>query len=554
MLLGGIVILICYIPYLIIGSDSYILIHDYLDSYISHFKMLSNANAFFDYSVNIPVMGGLSRSCFDLSNWITNSLLFNLPLFSAIVINDFLVHFVAFIGMFLLLEKLINSESKHKDVLCLCSAICFASIPFYSILGISSAGIPLVFYAFYNLTEEKRIILSYSLIVLFCFFSYMILSGVFVGFVLVVLFALKWKKEKIIPKFFLGGLVLMGACYIVTNFHLFLDYFTQSNIQPHRTEFLYNASITSIIKNHISLFLYTQYHSGALITIPIIFAACYLWCKNKTIGSKPMLISIIIISIVVFCFVYRIICSHLEKGSIFLQFQFDRIYFLLPTLWIILFAYFLHDIIKNRFGKWVCGTLVLLVLIGTFSQTKQYTFYIKKYVFHKQEEPTFKQFFDVSLFEEIGAYINKPKKNYKIASIGMFPAIAQYSGFYCIDGYWNVYPLAYKHEFRKVIANELAKSEELLNYFDNWGSRCYIFSSELGKKYQYGKNCGVVVHQLDVNTRQLQKMGCQYVFSAVPIENFEELGWEFKKSFTTDNSFWKIFLYRIPDETNVEKS
>ena len=545
MLLGGIVILICYIPYLIIGSDSYILIHDYLDSYISHFKMLSNANAFFDYSVNIPVMGGLSRSCFDLSNWITNSLLFNLPLFSAIVINDFLVHFVAFVGMFLLLEKLINSESKHKNVLCFCSAICFASIPFYSILGISSAGIPLVFYAFYNLNEEKRIILSYSLIVLFCLFSYMILSGVFVGFVLVVLFALKWKKEKTIPKFFLGGLVLMGMCYIVTNFHLFMDYFTLSNIQPHRTEFLYNVSITSIIKNHISLFLRTQYHSGALITIPIIIAALYIWGKNKTIGSKPMLISIAIISIVVFCFIYRIICSYLGRGNLFLQFQFDRIYFLLPTLWIILFAYLLQDIIKNRFGKWVCGTLVLLVLIGTFSQTKQYTFYIKKYVFHKQEEPTFKQFFDVSLFEEVGTYINKPKKNYKIASIGMYPAIAQYSGFYCIDGYWNVYPLAYKHEFRKIIANELTKSEELSNYFDNWGSRCYIFSSELGEHYVFGKNINTSINSLNVDTDQLRKMGCEYVFSTVPILNYEQLGWTFERYFTNKESFWKIYLYKI---------
>lgn len=173
-------------------------------------------------------------------------------------------------------------------------------------------------------------------------------------------------------------------------------------------------------------------------------------------------------------------------------------------------------------------------------------FQVKKLVFQKQTEPTYQQFFDTKLFSQIEAYIGDSKQNYQTASIGLYPAVAQYNGFKCIDGYWNSYPLEYKHNFRKIIASELNKSDELKNYFDHWGSRCYIFSAELGKEYRYGKNCGKAIQKLDINTDQFREMGCRYIFSAVPILNYEELGWSFEKSFSTDQSFWKIYLYRIP--------
>lgn len=35
-------------------------------------------------------------------------------------------------------------------------------------------------------------------------------------------------------------------------------------------------------------------------------------------------------------------------------------------------------------------------------------------------------------------------------------------------------PLEYKHSFRKVIEEELAKAPETRAYFDEWGSRCYL--------------------------------------------------------------------------------
>ena len=130
-------------------------------------------------------------------------------------------------------------------------------------------------------------------------------------------------------------------------------------------------------------------------------------------------------------------------------------------------------------------------------------FQAKKFFLHHQSEPTYHQFFDEELFSQITEYIKKPKQEYAVACIGLYPAVAQYNGFYCIDGYWNAYPLEYKHEFRKIIESELEKDNDLKNYYDHWGSRCYIFSSELGKEYRYGKNCGKVIQHLDINTETI---------------------------------------------------
>ncbi len=91
-----------------------------------------------------------------------------------------------------------------------------------------------------------------------------------------------------------------------------------------------------------------------------------------------------------------------------------------------------------------------------------------------------------------------------------------------VDGYVNFYPLRYKASFRKVIAGELDKSKLLQRYFDTWGNRVYVFSSELGKEYEYTKEHQVPVRHLSINTAQLKQIGATYLLSAVPIKNAAE--------------------------------
>ena len=81
--------------------------------------------------------------------------------------------------------------------------------------------------------------------------------------------------------------------------------------------------------------------------------------------------------------------------------------------------------------------------------------------------------------DEIAKAIGREKSDYRIVSVGMNPAVSLFNGFYTVDGYSTDYPLEYKHEFREIIKDELAKDEGVRGYFDDWGNRCYIFSAEL---------------------------------------------------------------------------
>ena len=134
-----------------------------------------------------------------------------------------------------------------------------------------------------------------------------------------------------------------------------------------------------------------------------------------------------------------------------------------------------------------------------------------------------------------------------MVSLGMHPAASQYNGFYTLDAYITNYPVSYKESFRKVIANELDKDEQLKDYFDNWGNRCYIFSSELGKHYLFNKNSDVEIVNLDINVQHLKNMGCEYLISAVPINNYQSIGLNYERPFESSDSFYKIFLYSISE-------
>lgn len=57
-----------------------------------------------------------------------------------------------------------------------------------------------------------------------------------------------------------------------------------------------------------------------------------------------------------------------------------------------------------------------------------------------------------------------------------------------LDMYNNFYLLMYKYEFCKIIVKEFDKNKKLESYYDYWGNCCYVFVSELGKKYDYWKD------------------------------------------------------------------
>ncbi|MEH6940165.1 DUF6044 family protein, partial [Bacillus sp. JJ664] len=228
-----------------------------------------------------------------------------------------------------------------------------------------------------------------------------------------------------------------------------------------------------------------------------------------------------------------------EQFQLLNTFNFARFHFLRPMIIYLMFAtgcYLLWQ--KGKYGQYFVKLWLFIQMILLITSNEEI-------VYRVYGTPNFNEFYAEKQFKKIEKYIGKPKTDYRVASIGLHPAISQYNGFYTIDTYNNFYPLKYKHQFRNIIANELDKNPQLQRYFDQWGGRCYIFVAELGKKYDYEKDSNKEVKNLQLNTKEFKNMGGQYIFSAVPIKNAMQNGMKLMKTFDDQQSAWKIYLYEV---------
>lgn len=157
------------------------------------------------------------------------------------------------------------------------------------------------------------------------------------------------------------------------------------------------------------------------------------------------------------------------------------------------------------------------------------------------------EYYASDVYEQVEEFIDKDKSMYKTISLGITPAAALYNGFYCLDGYSNMYSLEYKHRFREIMAKELDKLEELRVYFDTWGNRCYLFNAETGNYMLIDKNNGASYKNLEFDTGKMYEMGARYLFSAMPIDNAEEIGLKLMREtpFSTPESYFEVWLYEI---------
>lgn len=203
-------------------------------------------------------------------------------------------------------------------------------------------------------------------------------------------------------------------------------------------------------------------------------------------------------------------------------------------------------------GTTLLGMLTILLTIGmtlTISLPQNDLFRTFKGILTQKTSVgmTWEQFYAEDVFGEIKADLDTRENglDYKVASIGLHPAVALYNGFQTVDGYSVNYPLAYKHQFSEVIAEELKASPELFQYYWDWGSRCYVFSHELGRQYLFPKDSARAIGDLRINIEAFKEMDGKYIFSAVPILNAEDIGLSEYGSYSTPNSYYKIYVYEV---------
>jgi hypothetical protein len=537
LFIGLSVILLYFLPNFIFGENSKISFVDNLDSNIVWIKiLLANKIVFVNPNENInQILNGVPRSSI-YSFYDISILWFNIfGIYWGYVINKIIMSFVGFIGVYFL-QKEYFKKFYLNDFVTISISLIFALQPFWS-FNLTIAGLPLLLFVFLELHNNSKNNFIWIYIFLFPFYSSLFLSGIFIillFFILELIFSINSKSINI--KYYFT-ILLISFLYLASHYPVFYTFFN-TNYVSHRTEFISPInSFTESLFLTIKLFLLGQLHSGGVhfLYFPVLLTSFFYQLKNKKFNKIFIYISIfIIITSFYFGFIHNEIFYPFSEFLFkILPIQTQRFYFLHPIAWMLLL------IISSYYFKNKILILKLILLTNLFF------LFSKNEIFSNSSSITFKKYYAINQFRDINKYINTPLNDFKVINIGIEPAVSQFNGFYTLDGYLADYPLTYKKTFRKVIAKELDRSENLKNYYDKWGSRCYSFSSELDLQKLYTKGNNKTINNLFFDFKLLKNMGCRYLISGVKINLHNNKNLLFEKKFISTDSEWDIYLYKI---------
>lgn len=547
------------LPFAILGEGSAVIVHDNLDGSVPWQVVLAREGVVLAYDEAVePIMNGVSRAWWPSGLNVTSLLFVLFPPFAAYLLNHILVHAVAFLGMVLLLRHLIPGAGWIAGGVALCCSL----LPFYSMLGLTVAGQPLLLWAVLRFVERRAGPGELAAVLLFPFSSSLAGVGIFILAILGVWFLVDLTRRRR-PNAGLGlCIVLLGAAYALTEWHLIRDALLGGGPVSHRAEFDAAAKsygLAEVGRRTFRNVLDGQYHAPSLHRVILLLAvpaALVLARARRDGGRARQLLGLlglcVLFSLALAVQEWRGLIPLKERLPLLSMFQFGRFHWLHPLLWFLAFGLALDTIRRASLGDLGSGrrlAAVLLVAQGVFvvSHNEEIVgtagILARRALGRDDAVTSYAEFYSEPLFQRIARHIGRPHSDYRTVSIGLHPAIAAYNGFHTLDFYLSRYPLAYKHRFRRIIARELDKSPRWKRYFDGWGSRCYALVAEL-PGYSIPKTASLTIKDLELGTEALREMGGEYVLSAVEIENHAENGLRLDGVFEDEASPWKVWLYR----------
>lgn len=546
ILFAFIALVIFVSPLFILGDNAHIRVHDNLDSNLAWYKVLAESGQMagsLDAVIPQIINGNLSRNAFGTEFSLIVWLYALFPTMVAYALSQTITRIFAFVGMYLLLKKHFLTEEKWTAIN-VGTALSFAFTPFWPSGMLSTLGMPLALWAFLNIRKGEVTWKSYLVLTLLPFYSSIVLGFFFFLSAMGIFWLVDVIRGKGWNLHFLFSIIYMIVVYLFVEYRLVYSFLFDH--EPNSRDEYFHARLTfwHCIRLTFKNFILGHHHVMTIHTfviLPVMLIAFFLIIRKKLWRQEKVFVFLFFFNFALsawyaFWF-YKGWLPLTERFHFLDTFNFARYHFLRPLIVYMLFALSLKIIfIQGRI--WRRAALVFVALQVIFS-----AFFNEEIIF--QKKPTVKQFFAEEQFNDIKNYINMPQSSYRVASIGLHPAIAQYNGFYTLDTYNNFYPLSYKYQFRKIIEKELDKNKRIRIYFDEWGGRCYIFTDELGKHYMFKKNSKKSLKNLELNIKPFKDMGGRYLFSAVPIENASENSLQLDKVFESKSSVWKIYLYKV---------
>jgi hypothetical protein len=569
---GVIFITAYYLPFFILWENAYLNIWDQLDSEIVF--NISQTRHFFTFSGTIPELINIDVRALNTFSVFQLPFYTFLPPFAAYLANDIIVRITAYIGMYLFMDLLLDKERRFFSVT---AAILFASIPFFSTYGLSSAGLPLIIWVFWQIYNRQRLLLSYILIIYFTASSSIFLTGYFIiGFLALFCLYFLFKKEhrKSQLHFYLAFL-LMLTLYLIINakfISLLLEGYASHrerwnglSVLP---DYIPHNDFPGFIEDFIIKLTFGHSHMRSYHTLIFGISILAVIVGYKNHGHFWRLLRLLLAINLLIALTAALLFTEFAGSALSLLglnfFNFTRIFHLSAVTWYAAAGVsflIISDKLQSvnfRFKKTAVTALASACLIFTNSWPVSFegrnepylANYLTLFGYKSPTAPTYRQFYDERLFNEIRDHIGIPQSDYRVGSIGIHPAVAIFNGFYTVDAYIQNYSLEYWHKFREIIAPELDKCADLTTHF-NWGNQCYLFTVNTGRFFTYPKHADTAVGDLSYNLRAFAGLGGRYILSAVPIikingvpvEHSTEMA--FLRSFEHAESWWRIYLYEV---------
>ncbi|ETI67595.1 DUF6044 family protein [Neobacillus vireti] len=545
-ILFAFIVLAAYLsPLFILQENAHIRVHDNLDSNLAWYRVLARSGEMFG-GVNgvIPqiINGQLSRNAFGTEYSLIVWLYALFPTMIAYALSQTITRIAAFFGMYLLLKKHLLPGERWLPFQ-IGSALAFALTPFWPSGMLSTLGIPLALWAFLNIRKDGGTWKDYLVLTLLPLYASIVLGFFFFLSAMGIFWLTDFLRGKGWNLRFLFSIAYMSLIFMIVEYRLVFSFLYKG--EPNSRDEYFHAelpfwrTVRLFFKNYLLGHTHVMtVHS--LFILPATFIAIYLVYSKRLWKQEKWFVFLFGLNLVLslwYAFWFYEGWLPLTKKFHFMDtFNFARYHFLRPLVIYGSFALALKIISLQgiswaKMAKW--AIVMQILFLGLFNDEIIY-----------RQKPTVKEFFAEEMFYEIKEHIGLKQEEYRIASIGIHPAISQYNGFYTLDTYNNFYPLNYKHQFRKIIEKELAENKTIRNYFDQWGGRCYIFTAQLGKRYMIKKDSKRHLKKLQLNTDVFKEMGGRYIFSAIPIDNAAENSLALDKIFESKTSAWKIYLYK----------
>ena len=559
-------LLVFLLPLVALGPRTFILLHDSLEAEVVWAALLAKLHLALAHgpgAVVLPIMNGLPRDALRSGLSVTifiYHLLPNSPL-AAYLLHEALLRVVALLGMYWLLRRYGLARPEQRG-LAAAVALLWAVLPAYSIFGLSVLGQPLLLRAALRLRDGSARWPDWLVCAALPWWSSVVLVGPFIAAVLglVLLLDLLRHGRAAWPATWrgVGGLALLLLSYVVVEWRLFYGLLVAKEFVAHREAFnlarLAKLGLGAGLREAGQLFWLGHYHAspffkGGIVLAVVVVLARLAGPARWQLGRQ---VAGWLVGIAGLC----VLAAGLPQLSVRFQhqlpllhaFSLGRFYFLLALPWVLVLVLALQRLPAGRLAY----GLVALQALPALAANPEFTNNVRALLGRpRPDAPGYAAYVAPGLLKQaqtlIYTHTGQLPPAYRVACLGLPPAVAQLNGFYTLDSYQTLYPLAYKQAFRPLIAGELAKSPALATYFDAWGNRCYLFSAELGRNFLIGKQPVRTVQHWAFDAAAFRRLGGRYVLSAVRLARPEESGLRLLGVFDDSGAYWRLHVYEVAE-------